>query len=483
MATSSSAKQTPLGLNEVASHLDDIGFYINPQAEGYMGVSKYNSNYTLGSIVKDTCLIWLTYSIHIAYGKAVDPGGSLSATTYNNLIKIGLGVMPVLGNSPPSTYTTDDPTNRWNGQANTGYYTTGDIQNGQSATWLPYSTTNDNVSVTQWGYIRLIALQAWNEFNWNGKVYSDAGFDIMPEYKDFVSSFLAADSFYNYVNKGINAFKGSKTFLKGTYSNMNDLTSADVAGVTLATSAFGQDCITAGRVIDLSKIQTFGLPSVLLQTIKKNNCITQSLTLALLASGLTAKEIDEISKGVLTPVSKEQERKLYGAYLIIVGQDLQAILFPMNCKTLGLNSLADLLSVKKLFPNSYLSLTVPIYNANPGPTNSKTYYPIYERNSVNVRIDSPEVKAQVGSTIPPGEPPIIIPPPPVIPPAILPSLPAPNPTPAVRYARAYAEDKEMELNGFGQYAASALFNTPGYNYEGVYIGAPNNRAGRFNDNE
>jgi len=447
MATSSSAKQTPLGLNVVASHLDDIGFHINPQAEGYMGVSKYNSNYTLGSIVKDTCLIWLTYSIHIAYGKAVDPGGSLSATTYNNLIKIGSGVMSVLGNSPPSTYTMDDPTGRWNGQTNTGYYpiTPNNVGNYQSATWLPYSTANGNVGITQWGYVRLIALQAWNEFNWNGKIYGDPGFaEEMPEYKDFVSSFLAADSFYNYVNKGINAFKGSKTFLKGTYSNMNDLTSADVAGVTLATSAFGQDCITAGRVIDLSKIQTFGLPSVLLQTIKKNNCITQSLTLALLASGLTAKEIDEISKGVLTPVSKEQERKLYGAYLIIVGQDLQAILFPMNCKTLGLNSLADLLSVKKLFPNSYLSLTVPIYNANPGPTNSKTYYPIYERNSVNVRIDSPQVKAQVGSTIPPGEPPIIIPPPPVIPPAILPSPPAPNPTPAGNNARVTDAERQAQ---------------------------------------
>jgi len=406
MATSSSAKQTPLGVNIVSSHLDDTGFHINPQAEGYMGVSKYNADYTPGSIVELTCLRLLTYAINKAYTL-----GHLSSAAYNSLISIGSGVMPVLGNSPPATYTATDPTGRWTGEANTGYYATGNTENGQSVKWLPYSTVNPDVSVTQWGYIRLFALQAWNEFNWNGKIHGDAGFAAMPEYKDFVSSFLAADGFINYTNKSINSIKGSKTFLKGTYSNMNDLSSADIAGVTLATSAFGQDCITAGRVIDLSKIQTFGLPSVLLQTIKKNNCITQSLTLALLASGLTAKEIDEISRGVLTPVSKEQEKKLYGAYLIIVGQDLQAILYPMNCKTLGLTSLADLLSVKKLFPNSYLSLTVPIYNASPGPTNSKTYYPIYERDSVNVRLDSPQVKSQVGTTIPPGTPQISIPPP------------------------------------------------------------------------
>jgi hypothetical protein len=54
------------------------------------------------------------------------------------------------------------------GPANSGYPVTGVTDDGQQATWLPYDTTNPNKSVTQWGYIRLHALQAWNEFNWNG---------------------------------------------------------------------------------------------------------------------------------------------------------------------------------------------------------------------------------------------------------------------------------------------------------------------------
>ena len=191
---------------------------------------------------------------------------------------------------------------------------------------------------------------------------------------------------------------------------MNDLISADITGISLATHAFGQDCVAAGKAIDLSKINKFGLPSVLLQTIKKYNALTQSLSLALLSSGLTVNEIDQISRGETSSPSKIQEQQIYGAFLIMLGQDLLDILIPLNCKTEGLTSLADLLNIQKLFPNSYQSITVPIYNSNPNPANSKTYYPIFEGNSVNAKLESPAIKDTVGTTIPSGEPPIITPP-------------------------------------------------------------------------
>jgi hypothetical protein len=187
---------------------------------------------------------------------------------------------------------------------------------------------------------------------------------------------------------------------------MNDLSSADVTGVSLATRDFGQDCITMGKVIDLTKISGFGLPSILLQTIKKYNALTQSLIIALLASGLSTEEIESISNGTQT-ATKYQEQQMYGAYLIITNTDLQDILIPLNCKTLGLETLADLLNVKKLFPNSYRSLTVPIYNSNSGPTNSKTYYPIFEGDGVSARLTTPAIKEDIGTIILPGNPPVV----------------------------------------------------------------------------
>lgn len=403
---SQSGKQSPLGVNVNGSLLQNIGFYINPVAQGYMGTSKTNTDYTMGTVVGGTCLRLLAYAINDAYTRGVVAQTPTGTSTYDNLISIGAGTIPALGDSKPPTYIVSDPSARWQGEATTGYSEVGDTGQGQSATWIPYNTNNANKSITQWGYLRLPALQAWNEFNWNG-IPDGAG---MPEYKDFVSSFLTLDGFVRYSNTAINAMKQGQTFLEGTYSNMNDLISADITGVSLSTTAFGQDCITAGKIIDLSKILKFGLPSVLLQTIKKYNAQTQSLSVALLSSGLISSEIDAITRGTAASISKEQEQRIYGAFLIIVGQDLADILVPLNCKTEGLYSLADLLNIKKIFPNSYRSLTVPIYNANPGPTNSKTYYPIFEENAVSIRIESPEVKAIVGTVVPPGLPPIIIPP-------------------------------------------------------------------------
>ena len=193
---SDTGKQSPLGVNVTGSVLQNTGLCINPVNQGYIGASKYNDNYDPGSLVNNTCLKWLTYAINDAYtrGYASGANNTVSTATYNNLISIGNGNIPALGNSPPDTYTITDPSNQWTGQATTGYYVTGDTGDGQEATWLPYDTTNPNKSVTQWGYIRLFALQAWNEFNYNGKVYGDTGFSSMPEYKDFTSTFLTADN-------------------------------------------------------------------------------------------------------------------------------------------------------------------------------------------------------------------------------------------------------------------------------------------------
>lgn len=391
---SETTKQSPLGANSASSLLDNIGLRINPNAQTYMGISKINTDYTPGTVVTNTCLFWLTYAIYNAYNSGV-----LTSTIYNNLISIGYTTIPALGNSRPSTYNNNDPSNEWSGQATTGYGISGNTGQGQDATWYPYDTTNTNVSVTQWGFIRCFALQAWNEFNYNG-VPNGSG---MPVYKDFLSSFMNCSGFATYVNTQINSFYYGPNYLKGVYSNMNDLITGDVTNISLAPRIFGQDAITLGKVIDLATIDRFGLPSTLLQTIAKYSAVTQSLSLALLASGLESQIIENIFNGTANP-SIDQEQKIYGAFLIIVGQDLIDILIPLNCKTQGIESLADLLNIKKMFPNSYQTITVPIYNTVQSVNNSKTYYPIYVGSGVNNNLSSPAIKDIIGTITLSGTP-------------------------------------------------------------------------------
>ena len=342
---SDTGKQSPLGVNALGSLLQNIGLRINPSVASSIGSSTTVTDYSPGTICANTCLSKLTSAINAAYNNVlIDPG------TYTSLISIGAGQIPALGNSPGPTYT-------WTG----------------SPGWMPY--TGD---ITSWGYVRLFALQAYNEFNYN---------NTMPEYRDFLSSFSSASGFIQYSNPAILSVYNSTTFLEGTYSNMNDLMSADVAGVNLATVAFGQDFIALGKAIDLASIATFGLPSNLLMTLQRYNAVTKSVSLALLATGMSTSEITEILNRV-NPVTASQERLIYSAFSIIIGQDLSDVCIPLNCKTPGLITLSDLLNPQKLFPNSYSSLTVPVYNSAPGPTNSKTYYPIYEGSGVSSRIAS-----------------------------------------------------------------------------------------------
>ena len=357
----STAKQTPLGMNALSALLQNTGLNINTGVSTYIGTSHTNAAYTPGTVVTSTTLNSLVNAINIAYSKLPT---TVTATVYNNLISIGSTTIPALGDSKPTTYTF------------TGAVNNGDPDRSTDVFWYPYDSTN---AVTQWGFMRVYALQAWNEFNWNG---SSSASSVV--YKDFLSSFSNCDNFLSYTNKTINTMNNASTFLQGTYSNMDDLMTSDVSGVSLATQAFGQDLIATGKVIDLSKIDVFGLPSTLLKTIKRYNANTQSLSLALLSSGLTVSEIDGIFSGA-TP-TKFQEQQIYSAFLLIVGYDLANIVVPLNCKTQGLTNLADLLNPIMLFPNSYMALTVPVYNASPGPTNSKTYYPIYNGTGVNTSI-------------------------------------------------------------------------------------------------
>ena len=418
---SNSGKQSPLGVNVQGSILNNQGFTINPVAASYMGSSKTNDLYTFGSIVQDTVLRLQTLGINDGYLRNLLTRTN-STDTYDNLINIGSTSIPALGNSKPPTYDVSDPSGNWTtvsvaygnqklgynplpGPATTGYALTSGTDQGQEATWFPYTGAtgaNPNSSITQWGYTRLHALQAWYEFNWNGNQVDQAN----PEYKEFLSSFLTAESFINNSNQNIFAMYNSKTFLEGVYSNMSDLITADVAGISLATKDFGNDLINLGNAIDLSTIDSFGLPSDMLRNLYKNNAITDDVTLALLSSGLTNTEISAILNGKLDYVSKKIQQRIYGAFLVVTDESLRNILAVLKCKTSNIDNLADLLSVRKLFPNSYQTLTVPVYNISPGPTNSKTYYLIFTNDGLNSQLTSPAITSIIGTQTLSGEPPI-----------------------------------------------------------------------------
>lgn len=402
---SNSGKQSPLGVNVLGSLLNNEGLSINPVVIDLVGTSTDNNTYTAGTLITETCLNLLTNAINEAYLIGQPSGGSnIANATYANLITIGANVIPALGNSKPPSYEIEDPAGQWSGEATTGYAVSGNIGQGQEATWLPYDLTNPNFSITQWGWLRLVALQGYNDFDWNGIVDTlDPEYGNI-QYKEFLSSFLDCQSYMTQSNQPIFTMQNSKTFLQGIYSNMNDLITGDVTGVSLSTQEFGKDLMNLGKALNLSSIATFGLPSNLLLTLQASNAITQAVSLALLSSGLTTSELNTLFNNPEAPITKEQQQKLYGAFLVVQNTDLLEVLEILECRTEELETLADLLNVKKCFPNSYKTLTVPLYTGKSGPTNTKTYYLIYADDAVNGQLDSSVVKSQIGTQIPVAQP-------------------------------------------------------------------------------
>ena len=328
---------SPLNVNCVGQFSINQGLYINPNASNIMGSSTGLDDYSGGTLANINSLGDLMESISLAYGLiGTDGTNNVSQSVYDSLISIGSTTIPALGMSIPSTY-----------------------------------TTTVSRQLARYGFFRLFALQAHNEF------YLNNG-----SYKDFLQSFGTCYASHTHINNAIKSMNSADTYLLGSYSNMNDLITGDITGVSLSTVTWGTDLIASGRAIDLTNISMFGQPDVLLRTLYNKRCITSALNLALISTNISTSDLNSIFNGVLA--TPDQQRLIYAAFNIIVGKDLADILLPLNCQTVGLTSLADLLDPMKLFPNSYSTLTYPIYNATlNSPTNSKTYYLIYKDGSVN----------------------------------------------------------------------------------------------------
>jgi hypothetical protein len=325
---------TPLQINVLSGLLQNQGLRVNPTAAGYYGTISNTGVYSpIGSLSTDTVLNNCTRSII---------EGVAGASYYTALTTIGANTIPALGNSRPPTYTLSD-------------------------------------SVVKYGFIGRIALQALYELNQINTPPTPSAPNTV-NLSRFAQAFQQAFAWKNNINNIVVAATNATTFRQGTYSNMNDLITADITGITLATQLWGNDLINIGRAIDLSQIEQFGNPAILLKTMTDYNAVTEAVSLAM-GSQLSGSEIEAAKKG---EAEQQTQATLYACFKLITGGDLQTILDILNIKTSGLNSLADLLNPMMMFPTSYTTLTFPMYGASTGA--SKNYDFIYINGGVNPRV-------------------------------------------------------------------------------------------------
>jgi hypothetical protein len=407
-----SGKFTPLNLNVLGELAFRRGFTINPGATARQGLwtGIAPEQYTQGSVTSTTVLRDLTYSLPLFYRHA--QSGRITVDTWRRLISLGQSVCPGLGNSRPDTFAPSYPGyGSWQGATLlsdsypprdypiTSQYSYIQQERGSYAWIMGWPGRNgwqrdtdtyraayvpqNNTSLVDFdeyfsqGFIATPARQAYYEM-YTGR------FD---QYNNIVNSFSICAGWRGQQDQEIASLVNSRNFMSATYSNINDLTTNDISGVNLAFAVWGQDLLNSGKVIDLKNIHRFGVPSVLLQTLQTYNAVTPAVKLALYYSDLNSQELDNIFNPDYIPTPTE-ERKIYDAFKLVQGDDLYSlesgVTIQLNCTIPNLSSLADLLDPKKLFPNSYRSLTIPQYRVDL-PT-SKIYYFIYSNSGVNQQV-------------------------------------------------------------------------------------------------
>ena len=195
------------------------------------------------------------------------------------------------------------------------------------------------------------------------------------DFGKFAQAFGAAQGYISITNAVINsaANANSTDYLGPTFTNMDNLITGDITQINLALTAFGADLAQCGDLFALDNIEEFGTPAALLQQLAdKGNMLngtTPCVANAMKAQGLTDKNIADLVNhnrqslfnpdGLTTSQFDAIQKRAYPAMVNVTGDCLQNVLDILNCTLPNIETMADLLNPTKIFPTSYLSLTLP----------------------------------------------------------------------------------------------------------------------------
>jgi len=147
------------------------------------------------------------------------------------------------------------------------------------------------------------------------------------------------------------AFPGQTALITGNFSDLSD-----------DLSAFSQDCANIGYAINWNNLVNFGNPLSLLQTLKMKNGLLPCVVNACVLAGLSSATVYSISTPGAT-ADTQTTAALYLAFTTLKDDDLAQVKKILACTVSGMTTVADLLDLAKLFPNSYRSFVVEIGTA------------------------------------------------------------------------------------------------------------------------
>jgi hypothetical protein len=268
-------------------------------------------------------------------------------STFDQLMSIGSTECPALGNSIPASPVGSYPN--------------------LIAEYLTINTVTDDSTVDPSGFSNLIQQ--------TGSAYLGDG-DI----GKFAQGFLAVQGYVSTVNSFVNSVSNSQTYLGPTFTTMSDLVTNNISRVTTDIPKFAVDLRNTGLLINTGNLELFGTPAGLLQQLATVSGATGSslpgvidqlknTNAATTRPGLTDAEINSLvsdnrvslfnPRGISTLAFDQLQKTAYQAMTQVQGAELQDVLSVLEISTPNIDTMADLLDLQKIMPNSYQTLQVP----------------------------------------------------------------------------------------------------------------------------
>ena len=266
-------------------------------------------------------------------------------STLDSLLTIGSTVCPALGNSIPASPVGSYP------YLNSEYLVT-------------YFDDADGSSLDPSGFSNLIE-QTCAAYLGNG------------DYGRFSTGFMAVQGYIRSTNELINSSVNANQYLGPTFTNMDDLTTANIASINTDLANFGLDLAKQGQLWDPKNIDLYGTPAGLVQQISRLAGTVRGQTVpilqaAMISVGLTDRDIFNIvtnnqvgynnPDGISSNDFDRLQKKIYSAFTTITGENLQQILDLLDVTTPNIVSLEELLDPRKVYPLSYTTMQTPSPN-------------------------------------------------------------------------------------------------------------------------
>jgi hypothetical protein len=183
----------------------------------------------------------------------------------------------------------------------------------------------------------------------------------------FAQAFATSQGYVSLVNQFIISAANANEYLGPTFTNLDDMITADLAKVSLALPALGADIAQLGFLISLANIEHIGEPAALLQQLANIGKSTlPCVDAALRAAGLDTQDINNIvsnnrqslfnPNGLTSNQFDRLQQQAYQGMTMVGGACLTEVLAVLEVTTPNITDMADLLDPTKILPTSYPTL-------------------------------------------------------------------------------------------------------------------------------